>query len=372
MPGGRRLPLKTMGSLGLNSIVSSRPAKRQPANRPQNGGVLGTGKQQVHDAIQAQIDRARSIPDLVRGPDKKEKVVDYLMTKLPYHPQYVRKGTRFDADLMEALAFGAEPVLPASLALVGTQPPAGSVAEARLITSVDSKSSKQGDKVEALLTAPVFSADHTLILPEGTRLKGTVVTARPARWFHRGGQLRFTFKDTELPKEAVQLEEAAPAASITGTPPAQEELKLRTEANLQAAENTMKTPLKVDGEGGVQAKESKTRFLAAAAAVMIARRSGDNDPIRNQGGQVVGQSQNVGGRTIGGGFGFGLLGAGVAQSSRWVGAAFGYYGMAWSLFSAVIARGSEVQFGKDAMVVIRFDARPDKSAPDRAPTTTVP
>jgi hypothetical protein len=348
-------------------MVSSRPAKKQRANTPQNGGVLGTGKQQVHDAIQAQVDRARSIPDLVRGPDKKEKVEDYLMTKLPYHPQFVRKGMRFDADLTEPLDFGAERVLPASLAPPGRQPPPGSIAEARLLTSVDSKSSKQGDKVEAALTAPVFSPDHRLILPEGTRLEGTVVTARPARWFHRGGQLRFSFKEIELPEETARLQETAAGASITGARPAQAQLKFRTEANLQAAESTTKTPLKVDGEGGVQAKESKTRFLAAAAAVMVARRAGDNDPIRNQGGQVVGQSQNVGGRTIGGGFGFGLLGIGIAQSSRWVGAAFGYYGMAWSVFSTVIARGSEVQFSKDAMVDIRFDTRPDTSVPGGPP-----
>ena len=59
------------------------------------------------------------------------------------------------------------------------------------------------------------------------------------------------------------------------------------------------------------------------------------------------------GRTIGGGFGFGLLGAAIAQSSRYVGTAFGYYGMAWSLYSTLIARGAEVQFGKNAMVDIR-------------------
>lgn len=144
--------------------------------------------------------------------------------------------------------------------------------------------------------------------------------------------------------------------------PAQQELKIRTEANLQAAEKAGKTPLKVDGEGGVQAKESKTRFLAAAAAVMVARRAGDNDPIRNQTHQVVGQSQNVGGRTLGGGFGLGLLGMGISQSSRYVGTAFGYYGMAWSLFSTVITRGAQVKFGKDAMVDIRFDTRSDQPA----------
>ena len=366
-PDRRQVPFKTVENLGLDSIVSKRPPKKQNASPPQNTGVLGTGKQQVHDAIQAQIDRARSIPDLVRGPDKKEKLEDYLMAKLPYHPQYLRKGTRFDAELGEPLSFGSEPAPAGSLAQLGTQPPPGSVAEARLVTPLDSQSSRQGETVEAVLAQPVYSADRKLILPEGTRMEGTVVTARRARWFHRGGQLRFTFNEVELPKEVVRLQETAPVASVGAPKPVQRELKFRTEANLQAAESTTKTPLKVDGEGGVQAKESKTRFLAAAAAVMVARRAGDNDPIRNSSHQVIGQSQNVGGRTIGGGFGFGLLGAGIAQSSRWVGAAFGYYGMALALFSTVIARGSEVQFGKDAMVEIRFDTRSDKPAASRGP-----
>jgi hypothetical protein len=165
------------------------------------------------------------------------------------------------------------------------------------------------------------------------------------------------------------LQEKAPAASVVVAPrPPQQELKIRTEANLQSAESTGKTPLKVDGEGGVQAKELKTRFLAAAAAVMLARRAGDNDALRNQSHQVIGQSQNVGGRTLGGGFGFGLLGMGISQSSRYVGTAFGYYGMAWSLFSTVIARGAEVQFNKDAMVDVRFDTRSDKPAVGSAPS----
>jgi hypothetical protein len=96
----------------------------------------------------------------------------------------------------------------------------------------------------------------------------------------------------------------------------------------------------------------------------VARRAGDSDPIRNQSHQVVGQSQNVGGRTLGGGFGFGLLGMGI---SRYVGTAFGYYGMAWSPFSTVITRGAEVKFGKDAMVDIRFDTRSDRPASGSPP-----
>jgi hypothetical protein len=218
--------------------------------------------------------------------------------------------------------------------------------------------------VEAVLAEPVFSADHRLVLPEGTHLKGTVVAARKARWFHRSGHLRFNFQEINLPAEVAQAHATAPVATQQ---PAQEKLKTRTQATLQAAESTGKAPLKVDGEGGVQAKESKTRFLAAAAAVLIARSAGDNDPIRNHSRQIVGQNPNVGGRTIGGGFGFGLLGAAIAQSSRYVGTAFGYYGMAWSLYSTLIARGAEVQFGKSAMVDIRFNTRsaPPQHKPEK-------
>ena len=55
--------------------------------------------------------------------------------------------------------------------------------------------------------------------------------------------------------------------------------------------------------------------------------------------------------------GFGLLGAIAAQSSRSVGTAFGYYGMAWSVYSTVVARGAEVQFGKNAVIDIGFNQR---------------
>ncbi len=354
MPDGRKIPLHTEEGLGLASIAIPRAASAQ------NTGVLGTGKQTVKDTIHQQIDRAKSIPSLVRGPDKKEKLEDYLMAKLPYHPQYVRKGTRFNAEVLEPVRFGSEAVKPGSLTLLGTQPPAGSLAHAWLVTPLDSASSKQGQIVEAVLAEPVYSAGHQLILPEGTRLKGMVVEARGARRFHRSGRLRFRFRDMDLPAEIARLQ-AVTAVAAPDPPAPPKKLEVRTEANLQSAESSSKTRLKVDSEGGVRATESKTRFLAAAAAVMIARRAADNDAIRNQSGQVTGQSQNVAGRTLGGGLGFGLLGSAIAQSSRYVGTAFGFYGMAWSVYSTVVARGSEVQFPKDSMVDIRFDARTENA-----------
>ena len=353
LASGRQVPLQTVESTGLDTIVRLHPPKKKAQTAQSNtGGVLGTGKQEVKDQIHAQIDQVKSIPDIVRAPNKMERIEDYLVAKLPYHPQYVRNGTRFDAELRARLDFGSEKVNPASLALLGSQPDGDSMAHTRLITPLDSHSSRQGDKVEVVLEEPLFSTDHKLVLPEGTRLDGTVVVARKARWFHRAGRLRFNFQQLTLPPEVAQLKSAPASAPHR----AQEQLHLRTQATLKAAESG-KAPIKVDGEGGVQAKESKTRFIGTVAAVMLARRAADLDAERNSSGAVIGQNPNVGGRTLGGGFGFGLLGAAAAQSSRYVGAAFGYYGMAWAVFSTVIARGSEVQFGKNAAIDIGFNPR---------------
>jgi hypothetical protein len=70
-----------------------------------------------------------------------------------------------------------------------------------------------------------------------------------------------------------------------------------------------------------------------------------------------GPNSNVSGRTLGGGLGFGLLGSLLAQSSKYVGTAFGYYGLGLSVYSTVIARGPEVQFGKNAVIDIGFNSR---------------
>ncbi len=364
MPDGMRLAIHTEETEGLNSIVPVHPRKPQPPPADPQTGVVAAGKRKAREAVAAQVDRLRNIEDVVRGPGKKDAIEDYLVKKLPYHWQYVRNRTRFDAELREPLRFGMERVEPSALAVLGTQPPPGGVGRARLTTPLDSATAKQGQPVEAVLAEPVFSAKHQLILPEGTRLEGSVAVARRARKFHRGGQLRFKFQKLELPEQALQLQETAPAPSAPTAAPqsAQKALITRTEATLAAAESGGKAHLKVDREGGVQAQESKTRFLAAAAALMVARSAGDNDAIRNSDHQVVGQSQNVGGRTIGGGFGFGLLGMGIAQSSRWVGTAFGYYGAAWALYSTLLARGSDVRFRKDAMIEIRFDTRAQPTA----------
>jgi hypothetical protein len=351
-PDGRPMPLHTLESTGLNSLFPLHPPKQRKQNPQNNGSGIGSA---AKDQINAQVARVKSIPEMVRGRDKKEWMYDFLMSKLPYHPQSVHNRTRFDAELLEPLDFGSETAKQESLVLLGSQPSAGSIAHARLLTPLDSGSSKNGEIVEAILTEPLFSSDRRLILPEGTQVNGSVVLARRARWFHRGGRLRFSFQSVVLTPVAAQL----------GSRRVATEPEFRTQATLNAAESD-NAPLKVDKEGGVQAKESNTRFIGAAIAVLITHRATDND-VERHGGTITGQSSNRGGRTLGGGLGFGLLGTIAAQSSKSVGTALSYYGLAWTLYSTLIARGAEAQFGKNAVIDIGFNQRAPAPAAEPAP-----
>jgi hypothetical protein len=360
---GRKVPMQTMETLGLNSIYTE-PSKKTKVQKPrpqdQNGGILGTAKQTAKDKWNQTMNRGREMLATVRGPNKKEKLIDFLWTKLPYHPQYVRRGTRFDAVLREPLRFGFEPVQPAELAELGSQPHPDSVVQVRLLTPLDSGSAKQGEAVLAVVTAPLFSPDHKLVLPEGTRLTGTVAMAKRARSFHRAGQLRFNFQKLDLPPEVANLRLAVPPAG-----------SVNTQATLLAAEASGTAPIKVDPEGGVKAQESKTRFIAPVISAVLASRAADNERHYDHDGDandITGKANsNISGRTLGGGLGFGLLGSAIAQSSKYVGMAFGYYGLAWSVYSNVIARGAEVEFPKNAMMDITFGARtPPKGSKFRA------
>ena len=337
LPDGRRVPLHTVETAGLKSIADLRPPKKKAAAKP-NSGVLGTAKAQV----QNQIDAARTrVSDTVRGPDKKARLEDFLWAKLPYHPQRVRKGTRFDAELIDPLPFGTAILKPADLQLVGSQPTGDSIAQVRLITPLDSASGKQGEPVEAILSRPLFSPDRKLILPEGTRITGAVTLAHRARWFHRGGQLRFNFQNVDLP-------DGMQRPNLLAQEPTN-----KTLATLQSAEADGKTPLKVDQEGGVKATESKTRFIAPLIAAFIASKAADNDTDKRTGTP----ENNTGGRSLGGASGFGLLGVAAARTSPGVATALGYYGLAWSVYLNIVARGSEVEFRKNATLEVRFGGR---------------
>ena len=93
---------------------------------------------------------------------------------------------------------------------------------------------------------------------------------KKAGWFHHSGRLRFSFQNLALPEVAGLLVPSPSAApSDAPRPPEERILQVRTQGTLSAAEGD-RAPLKVDSEGGVQATESKTRFIGTAIALLVA------------------------------------------------------------------------------------------------------
>src|ERR1035438_6627120 len=185
LPDGRVLATHTVGAPAMNSFYTEPPKnpkhqKSQPQN--QNGGILGTVKQTAKDQAYGAINaRTRGISDIVRAPNKKEKLVDMFWAKLPYHPQYYRRGTRFDAPLRDSLQFGIAAIRPVDIAAPGSQPRPDSGVAVPFLPPLAATGPRGGEPVQAVVAAPLFSPEHKLVLPEGTQLTGIVVLARKAR-----------------------------------------------------------------------------------------------------------------------------------------------------------------------------------------------
>jgi hypothetical protein len=312
LPDGHELAIETEPAEGLASIYvpprPPKPGKKTKSTKKVNAKTAklrGLAKQQAQAQINA---RTRGLLDFVRTPNKREWAEDFLWSKLPYHPQWYRSGTRFDAISKNTLDFGTIHLQQTQLQQLGTQPGADQPALVRFVADVSSSAANVGDPVAGVLSQPLFSPGHQLVLPEGTRLTGKVTLARRARMFHRGGQLRFNFDEIQSP--------VLPGAAV---PQMQ-----RAQAQLTAAEQSSGS-LKVDEEGTAKATESKSRLLQPVVAGLIAAKSMDNDAGRQT--ASGGADANYSGRALGGFSGFGLLGTAVAQAPHPVGAAFGFYGL---------------------------------------------
>ncbi len=337
-PDGTRRELQTEGAFGMVTIyVPPRPPKKnaKPPKAP-GTGMMAKAKQQ----IQAQIaTRTGGVFEFVRGPNRREWAENYIMTKLPYHPQWYRSRTRFDALVQQPLDFGTASLDARDFSTLGGAPPTDSNAQMRIVQTVSSMDARVGDPLQGVLTQPLFTSDHHLVLPQGTRLNGRITLTQHARMFRRGGKLRFALENVQLPPAVAALT----SQPIDRPSPVQ--------AQLVAAEGNP-SALKVDQEGTAKATESKTRLLRPVIAALVAAKSNDNDAGRQS---VSGSGTgNASGRALGGFSGFGLLGTIASRGPRQIGTALGYYGLAWSIFSNVISRGSEVVLEKNSEAAVRF------------------
>jgi hypothetical protein len=338
MADGRHVPLQTEVTPRSGGVLQFVPASEKEPPKPgkkeeaRNAASrkIGEANKEVHrqwDAVKQQL----------HEPGKMHRLERYAVAQLPYHPQYMDSGTSFNAELRRPLDFGAEQLTPAVLEHIGTLPPSGGVVHAVLVTPLGSANSKTGDPVEAVITQPLVASDH-LFLPEGSRLKGSVLQVRPARRLGRNGQLRIVFHQV-VPPSGVEE---------------------NVEASLEGVHVAKGEHLQLDSEGGAQVIAPKTRYLATAISVMLATSSvtdghgrDADDGLRRSGGGDVGSG------AANGASGFRFVGTvvGAFAHSRVVASGFGFYGAAMSVYSHFLARGRDVVYPKDMSMMIGLGTR---------------
>jgi hypothetical protein len=346
MKAGESIPIRTLVKGGVENV--GRQVARgadAPAKGERDGVVARAGeevKQRAKDTVSAAKQQASDAISYVKGPDKIDRLKQMVINRLPYHPQFLRKGTVYSAELLSPMMFGL--VTTAQVAPAGTKPAPSSILNARLVTTLDSGQTPRGTPLEAVVTEPVFSDDHLLILAEGTKLTGEVTFARQAQRFHRNGQLRFLFERAQPPGEDV-------------TP---------LLASLHSVDVSQDDHVTLDDEGGARVSNSKTRFVAPALAILALRGSlrgrrhgpdGDGDANDLPGAPTT-ASGDFGAQGLGGFFGFGLLGIGLSQISQPVGVAFAVVGAARTVYTNILGKGQELKFPADTPIQIQLAPGP--------------
>jgi len=317
---GSRLSLRTSPARGTAHTMRVAKAPKSAAQRTQP-------LQEVRDKFQT--DRAAFLA--FKAPGKLSRLKSRLFEMLPYHRQAWPAGTLFNGVLQDPLTRLAPIPIEAR-----TDRPAVAESDdreitARLLTPISSGTARRGAPVEAAVTRPVFSADHALLIPEGSRLLGDVVEVQRARFLHRNGKVLFVFHQIKLP--------AGPAQPIQGY--------------LEGVEANFDAHLAIDPEGATQVASPKTRFIFPAIAVAVAGLSFHQD----YNAQGV-PDWDVGGRAESGAVGLGLIGTLLTQiGPRAFASSIAITGAAFSVYSNFIGRGANVVLPANTPVKISLKAR---------------
>lgn len=322
---GRTVPFKAVVTPGpgrvLQLVSTNHDKKKKPARGSASETIDGAKKeamQQWHEAV-----------NQIKEPGKMHRLERYAISQLPARPQYLDAGTVYFAELQEPLYFGAEPFTPQMAASIGSAIPKGSLIHALLITPLNSATTKKGAKVEAILSQPLFNG-HCLVLPEGSRIKGVVLQARPAARLHHNGQLRIAFRQIVPPDGVAQ----------------------KVAASLESVEVLKDDHVKLDSEGGVEGYTPKTRYFSTALSLALATAA----MLEHNDADDAGRSQpGVGG----GAEGFKLVGMvlSFAIKSQSFGTTMAAYGAGRSVYVNFIARGQDVVFPKNTLMEIGVASR---------------
>ncbi|MGH9744532.1 MAG: hypothetical protein ACRD59_00305 [Candidatus Acidiferrales bacterium] len=321
LPNGTRISIQTTVTPGSGQVIEFVTAAEQDHKKSVKDVASEKSKEAKAEA-KRQWDNAMA---QVEEPGKMHRIGRYAIAQLPFHPQYIEAGTVYFAELQSPLEFGTESLTPEMAASIGGPAPAGSSVHARLRTPLTSATAKKGEEVEAILSQPMFDGDR-LILPQGSRVEGSVVQVRPARNMSRNGQLRVVFHEL-VPPDGIEQ---------------------KIEASLEGVQSGKGQNLKLDSEGGAEARTPKTRYLQTAIAIGLAAASSGDDGLN---------------RVEGGAGGFKVVGMvlGATVRSQPVGMAMGAVGAGRSIYVHFLARGRDVIFPKDTAMEIGLGTREEVS-----------
>jgi hypothetical protein len=328
LASGKRIPIHTVVTPGSGQVIQFLSA----ANEKEAKGVKDAAAQKAKEAKEEAKREWDAAMQQVKQPGKFHKAERYVIAELPIHPHYIDAGTVYFAELQEPLDFGTEPLTPEMAASLGAAPPPGSYVRTLLATPLNSASTAKGAPVEAILSQPLFDGTR-LILPQGCRLRGSVVQVQPARYMSRNGQLRMVFH------------ELLPPQGAGGQIVAQ-----KVEANLEGVQAAAADNVALDAEGGAQAGSPKSRYLLTTISIGLAAVSA------GVGGDTLGDTTE---RAAGGAGGFKLIGIalGAGIHSQPFGLAMGALGAGRSVYVHFIARGREVVFPKNTAMQIGIGTR---------------
>jgi len=124
---------------------------------------------------------------------------------------------------------------------------------ARFAEQVSSASAQRGNGIAAVLTEPLFSQDHHLLLRQTAGLR-RVIKAKPARKLHHNGDLR-----------------------VISTASKRRRLNSTDASSVEGVEADRRSGVRLDDEGGAQATDSKTRYLSTGVAVLLAAAASHTD-----------------------------------------------------------------------------------------------
>ncbi|GGA77312.1 hypothetical protein GCM10011507_30740 [Edaphobacter acidisoli] len=317
-----QLPDGTTLTIATSTATDGAPIYRLVAPPPRKGGFIrrqfDTGLQILHDQI-----------SLFTAPGKKDRLLRVVYSQLPWHPQNIEKGTAWTVETTTPFTVSEQPASPDPA--VSTENSSNSSAwfvQAYLNEKLSSATSKQGEPIRATVAEPIYNPDHSIAVPQGATLVGTITQARPARRFGRAGVLHFNFRQLVLPAGTTR----------------------NVETTLTAADSAGGQNLAMNSEGVVKPKpQDKIAIPLLLAALAISPLHEDADDR----GEVLARKNATASNSIG------IIGfvVGIASGSANVAAGFGAYGTALALYNRWIKRGTDVTFVRDTRIVLQTTPR---------------